>query len=46
MGDVIQFITSGQAEFTPDVIVGLIVFCMLFDSLCMCLASFAKVGKN
>lgn len=46
MNDIIQFITNGSKEFTPDVLVGLIVFCIIFDSLMMIIGNLAKGGKR
>ena len=45
MNDIINFITNGSTEFTPDVIVGLIVFCMIFDSLMMVIGNLVKGVK-
>lgn len=45
MNDIINFITNGSTEFTPDVVVGLIVFCMIFDSLMMVIGNLVKGVK-
>lgn len=45
MNDIINFITNGSTEFTPAVIVGLIVFCMIFDSLMMVIGNLVKGVK-
>ncbi len=42
MNDLINFITQGSETFTPSVIVGIIVFCMIFDSLMMVLGNAIK----
>ena len=42
MNDLIMFITSGSTEFTPTVMVGLIVFCMIFDGICSLVGSVLK----
>lgn len=46
MNDIIQIITGGSKEFTPDVIVGLIVFCIIFDGFMMLVGNFVKGGKR
>lgn len=33
MNDLVNFITNGSEDFTPAVMVGLIVFCVIFDGL-------------
>lgn len=42
MNDLIMFITNGATEFTPEVIVRLIVFCIMFDGLMMTIAAMFK----
>ncbi len=42
MNDLIMFITNGSNEFTPAVMVGLIVFCMIFDGICSLVSSVIK----
>lgn len=39
MQTLINFITNGSAEFTPQVMVGLIVFVLILDGLCMLIGS-------
>ncbi len=39
MEEIIQFITGGSDSFTPSVMVGLIVFCIIFDGLCNMVAA-------
>lgn len=34
MDDLIQFITGGAETFTPAAIVGIIVFCSIFNGIC------------
>lgn len=34
MEEIIQFITGGADTFTPSVMVGIIVFCMIYDGIC------------
>lgn len=34
MEEIIQLITGGADTFTPAVMVGIIVFCIIFDGLC------------
>ncbi len=45
MNDIINFITNGSQEFTPNVVVGLIVFCMIFDSFMMVVGNLLKGVK-
>lgn len=42
MQEIINYITGGATEFTPSVMVGLIVFCMITDSLFMLIGSVCK----
>ena len=42
MNDLIMFITNGATEFTPEVMVRLIVFCIMFDGLMMLLGAMIK----
>ena len=46
MNEIVQLITHGAEEFTPDVLVGLIVFCMFFDSMMMILGNLAKAVRR
>lgn len=39
MGNLINFITGGAETFTPDAIVGIIVFVTIFDGLSFLVAS-------
>ena len=42
MNDLIMFITNGATEFTPEVMVRLIVFCIMFDGLMMSISAMFK----
>lgn len=42
MNELIQFITGGSTEFTPAVMVGLIVFCMICDGFFTLISSMVK----
>lgn len=46
MNDLINFVTQGNTEWQPSVVVGLIVFCMIFDSLMMLLGNLVKGVKK
>ena len=42
MNDLINYITNGATEFTPDVMVGLIVFVVMFDGICSLIGAMLK----
>lgn len=42
MSDIIQYITNGCNEFTPSVLISLIVFLCILDSLCDLVGSIVK----
>lgn len=42
MNDIIQYITNGSSEFTPSVLVSLIVFLCIFDGLCGLIGNVVK----
>lgn len=46
MNNLIEFITQGSTEWTPSVVVGLLVFCMIFDGFMMCLGNIVKAVKK
>lgn len=46
MQEIISFITGGATEFTPSVMVGLIVFCMITDSLFMMIGSILRGARK
>lgn len=46
MNDLINYITQGADTFTPSVMVGLIVFCCILDSLCYLVGAFVKGVKR
>ena len=46
MNDLIMFITNGSTEFTPAVMVGLIVFCMIFIKCIIVSNSICKFNVN
>ena len=46
MSDLIQYITGGSTEFTPAVLVGLIVFLCIFDGLCGLVGAIIKGVKR
>ena len=46
MQEIISFITGGASEFTPSVMVGLIVFCMITDSLFMMIGSMFRGARK
>lgn len=45
MDNIINFITNGSAEFTPQVIVGLIVFCLIIESIGSIVYNILKIGR-
>lgn len=46
MNNLIELITQGSTEFEPSVIVGLIVFCMMFDGMMMLFGNLVKGVKK
>ncbi len=46
MNDLINFITGGADTFTPAVMVGLIVFCLIMDSLALLVSSVLEVSRK
>ena len=40
MEEIVQAITGGAETFTPAVLVGVIVFCIIFDGFCSMISSF------
>lgn len=46
MNDLINFITCGAETFTPTVMVGLIVFCLIMDSLALLVSSVLEVSRK
>lgn len=46
MNDLIYFITGGADTFTPAVMVGLIVFCLILDSLSLLVATVLGVVRK
>lgn len=45
MENIIQFITNGSTEFTPQVLCGLIVFCMIIECIGSIAYNLLKVGR-
>ena len=45
MENIINYICNGSNEFTPAVVVGLIVFCMVLESISSIAANCLKVGR-
>lgn len=46
MENLINYVTGGSETFTPSVIVGLIVFTMITESLCMLIGSVLRGVKR
>ena len=46
MQEIINYITGGSTEFTPSVMVGLIVFCMITDSLFMMIGNILRGARK
>ena len=46
MNDLIYFITGGAETFTPSVMVGLIVFCLILDSLSLLVSTILGVTRK
>lgn len=46
MQTMIDFICNGATEFTPEVIVGLIVFCLTLECIGSIAYSVLKVGRR
>lgn len=46
MNDLIYFITGGADTFTPAVMVGLIVFCLILDSLSLLVSTILGVTRK
>ena len=45
MENIINYICNGSNEFTPAVVVGLIVFCLVLESISSIAANCLKVGR-
>ena len=45
MQNMINLICNGSNEFTPEVVVGLLVFCMVLECISSIASSCLKVGK-
>lgn len=45
MENIINYICNGSIEFTPAVVVGLIVFCLVLESISSIAANCLKVGR-
>lgn len=45
MENIINYICNGSNEFTPAVVVGLIVFCFVLESISSIAANCLKVGR-
>lgn len=46
MQNLIDFITGGSLEFTPAVMVGIIVFCIIFNGICMLIGNLVGGAKK
>lgn len=46
MQNMIDLICNGSNEFTPDVVVGLLVFCMVLECISSMASSCFKVGRR
>lgn len=45
MENIVYLITGGSTEFTPQVLVGFLVFVIIIDSICSIIKSVLKVGN-
>ena len=45
MENIINFITNGSTEYTPQVIVALIVFCLILESIGTIVYNILKIGR-
>lgn len=46
MNDLIEFIVGDATTFEPSVMVGLIVFVLILESLCTMVGSFGSLSKG
>lgn len=46
MENIINFITNGSSEFTPQVVVGLIVFCLILECIGAIAYNILKTGRD
>ena len=45
MENIINFITNGTTEYTPQVVIGLIVFCLVIESIGSIVYNILKIGR-
>ena len=45
MENIINFITNGSTEYTPQVVIGLIVFCLVIESIGSIVYNILKIGR-
>ena len=45
MENIIQFITNGSTEFTPQILIGLVVFCLIIECIGSVAYNILKVGR-
>ena len=46
MTDIINFITNGNNEWTPEVVIGLMVFAIIFESMFMLVGQIVRVFRK
>lgn len=46
MQDLINFITGGSTEFTPQTIVGLIVFTLIFEGIMLLISQLVTLARR
>lgn len=45
MDNIINFITNGSTDFSPQVVVGLIVFCLILESIGAIVYNILKISR-